>query len=89
MRLVAVSIDLAVPRQVRTAEALAAFAERRGIALPLLALSGDFDALTEEHDWPGGVPFSVLLGPRGELARLDGPGEPEEFRALVARARGR
>lgn len=87
VRLVAVSIDLALPEQVGTAEQLAAFAERRGIALPLLAFAGDFDAFTEAHGYPGGPPFSVLYGPAGELGRVEGPATRAELEALVAEAR--
>lgn len=87
VRLVAVSIDLALPEQVRSAEQLAAFAERRRIALPLLAFAGDFDAFTERHGFPGGPPFTVLYGPAGELGRIEGPAERAEIEALIAKAR--
>jgi hypothetical protein len=89
VRLVAVSIDLAVPQKVESVEALRAFAEERDIALPLLALSGDFDALAEARDWPLSVPFTVLIGPAGELGRIDGPADAAAIHDLIARARPR
>lgn len=89
VRLVAVSVDLALPQAVDSPEKLGAFVERRGIALPVLAFRGDFDALVDERGWPGGVPFTVLFGPTGEIARVDGAAEREELLELVARARQR
>mgnify|MGYP001168829532 CR=1 FL=1 len=89
VRLVAVSVDLALPQQVDTPEELAAFVERRGIALPVLALRDDFDALADVHGWPGGLPFTVVFGPEGELGRLEGAGARADFEALIAAARKR
>jgi hypothetical protein len=89
VRVVAVSVDLALPQAVRTPAELAAFVEERGFALQVLALEGDFDALTEAHGWPGGLPFTVLFGPAGELDRIEGGATRAEFEALVARARSR
>lgn len=87
IRMVAVSVDLALPAQVDSAEKLGAFVERRGIALPVLAYRGDYDALAERLGLPGGPPCTLLLGPEGELGRIDGPGERAEFLELVARGR--
>jgi hypothetical protein len=89
VRLVAVSIDLALPQAVKTAEELGAFVERRGFALTVLAFQGDYDALAERLDLPGGPPCTVLYGPDGELGRREGPAERAELEALVASARAR
>ena len=67
MRLLAVSIDLALPQAVRTAEELGAFVAKRELALTVLAFQGDYDALAERLDLPGGPPCTVLYGPDGEL----------------------
>jgi hypothetical protein len=87
VRVVAVALDLALPESVASAEKLAAFVERRGIALPVLAFQGDYDALSERLDLPGGPPCTVLYGPAGELGRIEGALERDELAALVARAR--
>lgn len=87
VRLVAVSIDLALPVRIDSAPALATFVEQHGIALPVLAFEGDYDALAETLDLPGGPPCSVLYGAEGELGRIEGPAERAEFEALIARAR--
>ena len=88
VRVVAVSLDLALPpQQVDTPEKLAAFVEHRGFALPMLAFRGDYGGLAERHGWPLAIPFSVVFGPEGERARLDGPGDRAAFEALLARAR--
>lgn len=87
VRTVAVSIDLALPVQVDSVEKLAAFVEHRGIALPVLAFQGDFDVLAEHLGLPGGPPCTLLLGPEGELGRIEGPAERAELLELVARAR--
>lgn len=89
VRLMAVSVDLALPQKVDSVEKLAAFVERREIALPVLAFRGDFDALVDAHGWPGGVPFTVLFGPEGELGRIEGAAEDAAIRALIAAARRR
>jgi hypothetical protein len=79
VRVVAVSIDLALPQAVRTAEALGAFVERRGIALDVLAFQGDYDALAERLGLPGGPPCTVLYGRSGELGRIEGSAEKDEL----------
>lgn len=89
MRVVAVSIDLALPQAVKTAEELGAFVEKRAFALPVLAFQGDYDALAERLELPGGPPCTVLFGPEGELGRLEGSAERAELEALVAAARAR
>jgi hypothetical protein len=86
VRLVAVSIDLALPQAVKTAEELGAFVERRELALTVLAFQGDYDALAERLDLPGGPPCTVLFGPQGELGRLEGGFERVELEALIERA---
>ena len=89
MRLLAVSIDLALPQAVKTAEELGAFVQRRELALTVLAFQGDYDALAERLDLPGGPPCTVLFGPQGELGRLEGSAEGSEVEALIAAARAR
>lgn len=87
--MLAVSIDLALPQALVTAEELGAFVERHGFALPVLAFQGDYDALAERLSLPGGPPCTVLYGPEGELGRVEGAAEGAELEALVARARAR
>lgn len=89
MRVVAVSIDLALPQAVTTAEELGAFVERRGFALSVLAFQGDYDALADRLDLPGGPPCTVLYGPDGELGRIEGGFERADIEGLIGQARGR
>ncbi len=89
VRVLAVSIDLALPQQVDTAEKLAAFVEQRGYALPVLAFRGDYDALADKLRLPGGPPCTLLFGAQGELGRIEGAGERATFEALVTAARER
>lgn len=88
VRVVAVSIDLPDPAQVKTAEQLGAFVERHGYALPVLAFQGDLEALNARLALPGGPPVTLLLGRDGqELGRIEGAGERAEFESLLAKLR--
>src|SRR5262245_52942059 len=87
VRVLAVSIDLALPQAVRTAEELGAFLRHRDLRLPTVAFRGDWDALSDRYRLPGGPPCTVLFDRDGrEVARLEGPGERAEFDALITGA---
>jgi hypothetical protein len=88
VRVQAVSIDLPDPVQVSTLEELGAFVERRGFALPHAAVTGDWDALVEQHDLPGGPPFTLLFDRTGAIVeRIDGAAERADFEAAIERHR--
>ena len=88
VRVVAVALDLADPAQVKTAEQLGAFVERHGYELPVVAFSGDLEALNARLRLPGGPPVTLLFDRDGnELGRIEGAGEREEFVALLAKLR--
>ena len=90
VRVVAVSIDLVQPQQVRTAEQLGAFLQRHELALPVVALQGDWDALTERLGLPGGPPCTLCFDRSGrEVGRIEGGAERAELDALVAKGLGR
>ena len=90
VRVVAVSIDLAEPAQVTSADQLRAFVERRGFAVEHVAFDGDWDALTTRLGLPGGPPSTLLLGKDGaEVGRIDGPAGEAELEQLVADALAR
>ena len=87
VRVLAVSIDLALPEQVTTAEQLGAFLRRRELDLPVVAYAGDFDALTDRHGLPGGPPSTLVFDRAGrEVGRIEGSGEKAEFEALLESA---
>lgn len=85
--MVAVSIDLALPQALDTAEELGEFVARRELALPVLAFRGDYDALAERLGLPGGPPCTLLFGPDGELSRVEGSAERGDLLALVERVK--
>jgi hypothetical protein len=75
--------------QVETAEALAEFVEARGLALPVVAFGGDYDALSERLELPGGPPCTILFGKSGEIGRIEGVAGEGELEALLAQGRAR
>ena len=87
VRVAAVSIDLALPVEVETAEELGDFVERRSLALPVVAFAGDFDALTDEKGLPGGPPFTLLFDRTGqEVGRIEGAATRAELEAAITKA---
>jgi len=87
VRVEAVSIDLALPVQVTTAEELGAFVERRALALPVVAFRGDFDVFTDQRKLPAGPPFTLFLDRAGaEVGRIEGAATQKEFEAALAKA---
>src|SRR5262245_19584534 len=90
VRVVAVSIDLPDPVQVKTAEELGAFVERRQFALPVVAFQGDLDALNERYKLPGGPPVTLVFDKSGkEVGRIEGGSTRSELEALLTNALGR
>lgn len=64
----AVSIDLPMPYEYETAEAVTAFAEAFPIELPVWIFDGDLDELNEALDLPGPVPYTVVFDAEGRVA---------------------
>ncbi len=90
VRVVAVSLDLPDPAQVKSAEELGDFAERRGLALPIVAFQGDLSALTERLKLPGGPPCTLLFDRDAhEVGRIEGGVEGDELQALITKALAR
>lgn len=83
VRVLAVSIDLAEPGAVKSAEELGAFLRQRELALPVVAFQGDWDALTDRYHLPGGPPSTLIYRAGQEVGRIEGPGEKAEFEALI------
>ena len=89
VRVLAVSIDLAEPVEVKSAEELGAFLRRRELDLPVVAYAGDFDALTDRYGLPGGPPSTLVFDrAEGEVGRIEGSAEKPEFDALLSKALG-
>lgn len=90
IRVVAVSIDLADPAQVKTAEELGAFVERCDFALPVVAFQGDLSALRQRLKLPDGPPCTLLFDREArEVGRIEGPAEGEELQELITKALAR
>lgn len=90
VRVVAVSLDLPDPAQVKSAAELGAFAKRRELALPIVAFQGDLDALTKRLKLPDGPPCTLLFDRQAnEVGRIDGPAEGQELQALITKALAR
>jgi len=90
VRIEAVSLDLADSAQVKTAEQLGAFVERRKLALPVAAFQGDIEAFIRDMHVPDGPPYTLVFDRDGkEVARIEGPATKEEFAALVAKGLGK
>ena len=90
VRVVAVSIDLPDPAQVKTAEELGAFAKRRGLALPIVAFQGDLDGLNQRLRLPEGPPCTLLFDREAhEVGRIEGEIEGDELQVLIAKALAR
>jgi|SRR5688572_25036429 len=90
IRVVAVSIDLPDPVNVRTVEELGAFVQRRDIALPVVAFQGDLDSLRRRLALPDGPPCTLLFDREAhEVGRIEGPAEAEELQELIAKALAR
>ena len=90
VRVVAVSIDLPMPRSADTAEEVFDFAESKGFHLPIVALDADYDetvALMERWNAPGGIPFTVVMNREGEaVATHEGKASLEDFEEMIAKA---
>ena len=90
IRMVAVSIDLPDPAQVKTAEQLGAFIERRDIRLPVVAFQGDLASLTRRLKLPDGPPCTLLFDREArEVGRIEGPAEGQELQELITKALAR
>jgi len=90
IRVVAVSIDLADPAQVKTVEQLGAFVDRHDIALPVVAFQGDLAALTQRLKLPDGPPCTLLFDREArEVGRIEGPARGEELQELITKALAR
>jgi hypothetical protein len=90
IRVVAVSIDLADPDQVKTAEELGAFLERTELDLPVVAFRGDLASLTRRLKLPAGPPCTLVFDREAhEVGRIEGPAESHEFQELIAKALAR
>jgi hypothetical protein len=90
IRVVAVSIDLAGPGPVQTAEELGAFLEQRGLALPVVAFRGDLTALARRLKLPEGPPSTLLFDREArEVGRIEGPAESRELQELITKALAR
>ena len=91
VRVVAVNIDIAtagmVPDPLRTPDEVRGFAELVGIDLPIVAFQGDWDALVDELDLPGPVPYTFVLNARGEVVDTQlGAAGTERFEEMLAKA---
>jgi len=87
VRVVAISIDLAMPTEIDTAEGVRAFAEERGFALPIIVLDGELDPFLEAYDLPGPVPYTWVVGADGATAATQlGRATHERFEAMLAAA---
>ena len=90
VRVVAVSIDLADSGRVKTAEQIGAFAERRGLALPIVAFQGNLVALNQRLKLPDGPPCTLLFDrDANEVGRIEGEIEGDELHVLISRALAR
>lgn len=90
IRVVAVSIDLADPVQVKTAEELGAFVERRELDLPVVAFQGDLESLRQRLKLPEGPPCTLVFDREAhEVGRIEGPAEGEELQQLISKALAR
>ena len=90
IRVVAVSIDLPDPAQVKTAEQLGAFLERRKLALPVVAFQGDLGSLMRRLKLPEGPPCTLLFDREArEVGRIEGPVEGQKLQDLIAKALAR
>ena len=90
VRVVAVSIDLADSGQVKTAEQIGAFAERRGLALPIVAFQGNLVALNQRLKLPDGPPCTLLFDrDANEVGRIEGEIEGDELQVLISKALAR
>ena len=87
VRVVAVSIDVPMPVEARTPEDVHAFADRRGFALPVVALTGDWAEVLERYDMSGPVPYTFVVDRSGAIvARQEGGADAERFESMLRTA---
>jgi thiol-disulfide isomerase/thioredoxin len=90
VRVVAVSIDVPMPVEARTPEDVHEFADRRGLALPVVALTGetrDWNEVLEHYDMSGPVPYTFVVDRAGAIvARQEGGADAERFERMLRAA---
>ena len=89
VRVVAVSIDVPMPVEARTPQDVHAFADRRGFALPVVALTEDWNAVLEHYDMSGPVPYTFVVDRSGAIVeRQEGGADAERFESMLRTALG-
>lgn len=87
VRVVAVSLDLPDPAQVKTAEELGAFAKKREFALPIVAFQGSLNELGKTLKLPLGPPCTLLFDRDAhEVGRIEGEIEGDALQVLITKA---
>lgn len=84
-----VSIDLALPVEHETPEAVIAFARAEAIDLPILVYDGEILPLMERLALPGGVPQTLAITTDGEVVDTQsGQADLQRFEQMIEAALG-
>jgi thiol-disulfide isomerase/thioredoxin len=89
VRVIAVSLDLALPftPHVKSADDVAAFLAKRGIALELLVFDGTVEEITPRLGLPGSIPYTYALDRAGRrVGSIEGQASRARFESLFAAA---
>ena len=84
LRVLAVSVDGTAPGEVPGPDEVLAYAEDRGLALPILYFDGDPVELDERYDLPGPYPSTLVLGAGGRPLEVHaGTATRDQFEELA------